>query len=247
MKNELISSLPTPLAVPLASYDFGYEFGSEKDLRHLFTLVELSLMYVEYVLRAQSKDEEGLNRPEPMGMRIRQIRMLYERLASHGQMPMITNWNDRYYYEKLTLIVQTRNRWAHHQPDVTWKNNADLLSDSYDSLLEALSPLTNTHLLVMKLSSSGHPECYLLQGTKALFEPQRYRTVELPSDVEEFSLFAHNNVGTVSLRPFFRYRQGAYGENRIEFLSTLRNGDASYIDPLPKSGNDAIVLSDRVT
>src|SRR3712207_6099924 len=119
MRNDLISSLPTPIAVPLASYDLSIH----KDPRRFFTLLELSLMYVEYILRAQCKDEEGLSRPEPMGQRIRRIQLLYEKLSQYGQLPMITNWNDRYYIEKLTSIVQIRNQWAHARHDDSWRHS----------------------------------------------------------------------------------------------------------------------------
>jgi hypothetical protein len=45
-----------------------------------------------------------------------------------------------------------------------------------------------------------------------------------------------DEFGSGVAEPFFRYRSGSYGENRVEFLACRRDNETEYLDPLPLPG-----------
>jgi hypothetical protein len=228
MTRELIAHLPTPLAVLLAGCCEGQaEWG------RLFVLCETATHYLENALRAQAGYLKELDRPRAWGHRMATVRWLTKQLRAGGETPILelnTTADDA-----LSRWIAARNRWAHSISPPS--NEPPISGQDVPGLIAAvLTPLCRAELLLTLTTEAGTTRCALLQGLQGFFSPPHLITSAITwTGGQEPELFLRrDNEGVVRLTPYFRYRKGSGGENRVEFLSTLRaSGVGDYHDALP--------------
>jgi hypothetical protein len=226
---RLITRLPTPLAVLLA----GCVESRTADWARLFLVCETAAQFLEHVLRAQAEFIDGLDRPRSWGHRMATIRSLTRQLQDHGLDPILSL--DKEGEAAFGAWVKARNEWAHDNRAFSTRKSVS--NDSISSLLSAtFSPLCSAKLLLVKPVADGSQECELLQGLQGFYCPS---TVSLQRSTwiigtEPELLLWREDREAVRLQPYLRYRRGAGGENRIEFLSEVRDKVVNaYVDPLP--------------
>ncbi len=233
MIRELVASLPTPLAILLANYDE----EADPDWPRLFKIGEWATIYIENVLRAETDQLAGMDRRSSWGMRCQTIRMLKRKLKDSGRSSILHLGQEKPASLVLDMWVELRNRWAHPhsvkaEPDLSVSG-----PDAVQMLIDLLTPICMADLLLLSIDRAARPCAFRLRGLQGLFDPPRIETdVPFAALAEPTVVLRREGSGLVRLDPFFRYRSGSHGENRVEFLVYLRDNEAEYIDPLPRIG-----------
>jgi hypothetical protein len=228
MNRNLVDRLPSFLAYPLARY----QCSALRSPQVLFQILESLLLYVECLLRAQTKDHSDLGRPGSLGLRTERILLLSRRL-NEARVPLLVEFIEQGRRdEDLSRLVAFRNRWVHAKspaPDAD-AADPDWSQAAIERLLWKVTPVT---IDVFRTGPSADSHTFSLHGLRGLFEAPVSHHEGLLVGLEDGSLVAQApGQEPVILAPFFILTTGKLGENRVKMLARVVGAKKEYFDPV---------------
>jgi len=225
MSTDLTDNLPTPLAYIVSRY----MYRSAPSLPRLISILEITLLFIEDVLRAQAQFDQDMRRPATLGVKAGFIRELVRKLRRDGREP-IFDFFEREDADILQRMVSVRNRWAHG-----WSSERmdDGTVDKFEhDLFRILRAVTQIHIVVGPIEGQ-RPVLYELRGVRGLFDPSVVIHGPSVQGLNPGAILAWRANGPeVSLYPFMRWYIGKFREHRLEFLSVVEPPKLLYLDPL---------------
>jgi len=224
MSTDLTDKLPTPLAYMVSRY----MYRRAPSLPRLIAILEMTLLFIEDLLRAQAQFDQDRRRPAPLGVKAAHIRELARRLRLDGREPIVNILNED--ADVIPRMVRVRNQWAHG-----WSSEGmdERMADEFEhDLFRIFRAVERVHIVIGPIEGQGPVLCEL-RGMRGSFDPSIVVNGPPVQGVKPGAVFAWRANGPeVPLYPFMRWYMGRFREHRLEFLSVADPPKYLYIDPL---------------